>query len=338
MFDETKRVGAILAAAFLIPFATPAASADEQVSIVTLPQGSVAHGVGVALAGVVSQKSPVRMIAAGYGGPQVLVPLVDEGKAHFALLNANDADAAMHGAQPEYRKAHRNLRLISNGYSNSIGIVVRADSDIRTAKDLKGKRVTGVFSAHKTCSKLATATIVNAGLTWDDVKVVPVTSAVPSVQAVGDGRADAGLCGAIGMSIVKEVNAKVPLRFVSLDDSADAQKRAQEAFAGGRVLRVPKGAEDGVVADTNFLDYDFYLVGGAELSGALVTQVLETVWSSLAELREANRTFADWKQEQMATATMTVPYHPAAVAFFRQKGVWTTEMEERNNELLKQMQ
>lgn len=338
MFALIRRLVAFLVAGFLLSTGTYVVNANEQVSVVTLPQGSVAHGVGVALAGVVSQKSPIRMIAAGYGGPQVMVPLVDEGKAHFALLNANDVDAATHGVQPEYKKEYRNLRLISNGYSNSIGILVRADSDIRTAKDLNGKRVTGVFSAHKTCSKLAAATIANAGLTWGEVKVVPVTSAVASVQAVGEGRADAALCGAIGMSVIKEVNARVPLRFVSLDDTPPARKRAQDAFTGGRIIQVAPGAEDGILAETNFLDYDFYLVGSTELSAQLVTQVLETVWTSLEELREANRTFVDWKRERMATVSMTVPYHPAAVAFFKQKGVWTKELEERNNELLRQVQ
>lgn len=337
-FETRQRLRRLLATGFLSSSLACAVQAGEQIEIVTLPQGSVAHGVGVALAGVVSQKSPLRMIAAGYGGPQVLVPLVDEGKASFTLLNANDVSSAAQGIKPEYKKAYTNLRLISNGYSNSIGILVRADSDIRSAADLKGKRVTGVFSAHKTCAKLASATIANAGLTWDDVKVVPVTSTVPSVQALAEGRADAALCGAIGMSVIKEVNAKVPVRFVSLDASPAAEKRAQEAFAGGRVIQVPKGAEDGVLAETNFLDYDFYLVGGRQLDDATVTQVLETIWSSLAELRESNRTFADWKQERMATASMTIPYHPAAVAFFKKKGVWTQEMEERNAALLKQLQ
>ncbi len=334
MLESAKRS---LALGFLLSSFLGSAHAADQVDIVTLPQGSVAHGVGVAIAGVVSQKSPIRMVAAGYGGPQILVPLVDEGKASFALLNANDVASAVRGTKPEYKAAHRNLRIISNGYSNSIGILVRADSDIRSAADLKGKRVTGVFSAHKTCAKLATATIANAGLTWDDVKVVPVTSTVPSVQALADGRADAALCGAIGMSVIKEVNARVPLRFVSLDSSPAAEKRAEEAFAGGRVIEVAKGAGDGVVESTKFLDYDFYLVGGAQLKDDLVTQVLETVWNSLKELREANRSFADWTHERMATASMTIPYHPAAVAFFKKKGVWTKEMEQKNSELLSQL-
>lgn len=338
MFEKASRLRRALATGFVYSAFACSAQAGEPVEIVTLPQGSVAHGVGVALAGVVSQKSPVRMVAAGYGGPQVLVPLVDEGKAAFTLLNANDVASAAAGAQPEYRKAHRNLRLVSNGYSNAIGILVRADSDIRKPADLKGRRVTGVFSAHKTCAKLASATIANAGLAWEDVKVVPVTSTVPSVQALAEGRADAALCGAIGMSVIKEVNAKVPVRFVSLDASPAAEKRAQDAFPGGRVIRVPKGAEDGVLAETHFLDYDFYLVGGTQLGDEVVTQVLETIWNSLKELRESNRSFADWTQARMATADMTIPYHPAAVAFFRAKGVWTDAMEARNQALLKQAQ
>ncbi len=337
MLNSAKHSPRTLALGFLLSAFLGSAHAADQVDIVTLPQGSVAHGVGVAIAGVVSQKSPIRMVAAGYGGPQILVPLVDEGKASFALLNANDVASAVRGTKPEYKAAHRNLRVISNGYRNSIGILVRADSDIRSAADLKGKRVTGVFSAHKTCAKLATATIANAGLTWDDVRVVPVTSTVPSVQALADGRADAALCGAIGMSVIKEVNARVPVRFVSLDGSPAAEKRAEEAFAGGRVIEVPKGAGDGVVDSTNFLDYDFYLVGGAQLEDELVTQVLETIWSSLKELRESNRSFDDWTHERMATANMTIPYHPASVAFFKKKGVWTKEMEQRNSELLSQL-
>ena len=337
MFGSGKHSRRTLAFGSLLVSFFFGAHAAEQVDIVTLPQGSVAHSVGVALAAVVSEKSPIRMIAAGYGGPQILVPLVDEGKASFTLLNANDVASAMRGTKPEYKVAHQNLRIVSNGYSNSIGILVRADSDIRTAADLKGKRVTGVFSAHKTCAKLATATIANAGLTWSDVTVVPVTSTVPSVQALADGRADAALCGAIGMSVIKEVNARVPLRFVSLDGSAAAERRAQDAFPGGRVIQVAKGADDGVTANTSFLDYDFYLVAGKQISDDIVTQVLETVWSSLKELREANRTFADWTHARMATASMTIPYHPAAIAFFKKKGVWTQEMDEKNNELLSRL-
>lgn len=315
-----------------------AAQEEVKVEIVTLPAGSLAHGVAVGLAGVVGQKSSVKLIAAGYGGPQVLVPLVDEGKAAFTLLNANDVASAMAGAAPAYKQRHQNLRLISNGYRNAIGILVRADSDIRSPADLKGKRVTGVFSAHKTCANLASATIANAGLTWDDVRVVPVTSTVPSVRALAEGRADAALCGAIGMAVIKEVNAQVPVRFVSLDAAPAAEERAQAIFTGGRIAKAAKGSDEALLEDTDMFEYDFYLVGGKQLPDELVTRVLEVIWNSHQELVEANRTFADWTQERMATETMSIPYHPAAVAFFKEKGVWTEAMEERNQQLLAKLQ
>lgn len=337
----TRRgLGLVLASVVATGLAFHAQAADEEtkVEIVTLPSGSVAHGVAVALAGVVGHKSPIKLIAAGYGGPQVLVPLVDEGKAAFTLLNSNDVASAMAGAAPAYKQRHQNLRLISNGYRNAIGIVVRADSDIKTPADLKGKRVTGVFSAHKTCAKLASATIANAGLTWDDVKVVPVTSTVPSIRALAEGRADAALCGAIGMAVLKEVNAQVPLRFVSLDASPAAEESAQAVFTGGRIAKAAKGSDDGVLEDTDMFEYDFYLVGGKQVSDELVTKILNVIWDSHADLVEANRTFADWTRERMATQTMSIPYHPAAIAFFKGKGVWTEAMEERNQALLAKVQ
>lgn len=337
----SKRGMSLVAAAIMATglFANAQAADEEtKVEIVTLPSGSVAHGAAVALAGVVGHKSSIKLIAAGYGGPQVLVPLVDEGKAAFTLLNTNDVASAMAGAAPAYKQRHQNLRLISNGYRNAIGIVVRADSDIRTPADLKGKRVTGVFSAHKTCAKLASATIANAGLTWDDVKVVPVTSTVPSIRALAEGRADAALCGAIGMAVIKEVNAQVPVRFVSLNASPDAEERAQAVFTGGRIAKAAKGSDEAIREDTNMFEYDFYLVGGKQLPDELVTGILEVIWDSHQDLVEANRTFRDWTQDRMATDNMSIPYHPAAIAFFKDKGVWTEAMEERNQALLAKIQ
>jgi len=334
MFAKMIRV---LGAALLLvaPLAKSVAAEEFKADIATLPAGSLAHGVGVALAGVLSQKTQVKAIAAGYGGPQVLVPLVNQGKATFSLLNADDVGSAFRGLAPEYNQAHKNLRLISNGYVNQVSVLVRKDSPIRSMADLKGKRVTGVFSAHKTCAKLASAIIANGGIGWDEVKVVPVTSTVPAVQAVGEGRADAALCAAIDMAVIKEVNAQVPVRFLSLDDSKAATARTVQVFGPGRVAKaagvIPTELD---AADANFLEYDFYLVGHDKLPDAMIAQVLDVLWNNNKELVEYHKQFLDWTQPRMASADMTIPYHPASVAFFKAKGVWTAAMEARQQELL----
>ena len=44
--------------------------------------------------------------------------------------------------------------------------------------------------------------------------------------------------------------------------------------------------------------------------------------------------FKDWTRERAATAEVTIPYHPAAVQFYKEKGVWSARMDESQRKLL----
>src|SRR5690606_32808343 len=144
----------------------------------------IVNATGSAIAGVVSQKTAIKMLVSPYGGPQVIVPMLNDGQADFTLMNAADAYEAARGVKPAYRQASPNLRLVSVGFTNTVGLMVRADSPIRTAADLKGHRVTGAFSQQKTCDKLTKALLATASLGMGDVTVVPVTHSVPAANAL----------------------------------------------------------------------------------------------------------------------------------------------------------
>jgi TRAP-type uncharacterized transport system substrate-binding protein len=48
----------------------------------------------------------------------------------------------------------------------------------------------------------------------------------------------------------------------------------------------------------------------------------------------AHPVFKEWTQERAASADVTIPYHPAAARFYRERGVWKPEMEEAQRRLL----
>ena len=309
----------ILIYGLLLPRVAGAQQPDT-LQLLTLPAGSMAYNVGVTLAATITRTTPYQTIIAGYGGAQVIVPMLDSGRAELALLNANDAAQGFKG-EPPFRQANSNLRLISNAYANTVGVIVARDSDIKTIADIKGKRVTGAFSSHKSCEQQAEAQMANMGLTRADVKIVPVSSPVASVEALSEGRADVALCATPGMPAVLEAGTKIGIRYLGLDSSPEAVSRMKKVFTAGKISLEPKGSIPDLNEDTYFLGYDYYLVGSTHLNDAAVQQILTVLWNEHDNLVKENREFETWSVDRMALPDSTIPYHKAAVEFFKSKDI-----------------
>jgi uncharacterized protein len=320
-------------ATLTVVLALVGAARAEQLDIVTLPQGSVAYGAGVAIAGVVSNKSPNQMLPVPVAGQSVTVPMVNEGRAAFTLVNVGDSDQAFRGVKPFYDRRFPNLRLAGVGYENYTAILVTIKSGIRGKEDLKGRYAAGGLDAHQTCKELATASLANLGMSWDDFKIIPVPSVVPSIQSL-TGRAEVAPCAAPGMGVTKEVNLRTPVKFLAIDPSPEAVARARAVFPGVRAVKLPAGTTDGIIEDTWVLGYDFYLVTHAQLNDAAVYATVKAVWDNIPDLVAASPTFKTWQQTRMPNADVTLPYHPGAIRFYKEKGVWTSAMEAQTQKLL----
>ena len=327
-----KQCLAVLLAASAAVLTSQTVHADT-LRLLTAPTGSIVHSTGSAISSVVSQKSDFTVLAAPMSGPQVYVPQVDSGRAQFALLNAADAYEAFNGGEG-YRSEYRNLRLAAVGFTNELGVIVRRDSDIRTGADLKGRRVTGVFSAHKTCEQLASAQMANFGLDWDDVRVVPVTHSRTAVQALGEGRVDAAMCVPLGQAIVQEVNAQTPIRFISMNDDADAVARTQASFPAGELASYKAGDSVGLINDANVWSYPFYLAVNKDVPDEQVYEVVKIISENIEDLRQISGVFNRWHPEGMVNDSLTLPVHEGAKRFYEEQGLWNDDIEQAHTALL----
>jgi TRAP transporter TAXI family solute receptor len=286
--------------------------------ILTLPTGSKAYRAGVTLAAAITRHTPYQAIIAGYGGAQVIVPMLESNRAELALINADDATQGYRGVRP-FRSKNENIRLISNAYNIMGGTVVAEDSDIRTINDIRGKRVTGVFSSHKSCELVARAQMANMGISRDEVRTVPVTNPVGSIQALAEGRADVALCVAPGIPAVLEADARVGIRYISMDPSDEAVTRLKQVFDLGSIVQREKGYLQDIKEDGFFISYDYYLVGSTHIPDELVEAVLNVLWNQHEELSMENRDFISWSRERMHMEDNPIPYHDAAIRFFESK-------------------
>ncbi len=305
----------------------------RSVSVGSNPPGSLYYSLAGGLANVVSSTVPFQMTVQPYTGSSTFLPLIESGELDFGMINAVDMALAYQG--PDRLKiGGRNLlphvpsaRLIMRGSPLRSSLIVRKDSPIKTVLDVKGKRVTGEYPAQLAAWYNVFGSLSNGGLTWNDVKVVPVPAINEGVDALVQGRADV-TTHAIGSAKVKEADAAVGIRYISLDCSPKGEERIKKAVPGYYLSIVKAGSSTGIVEDTCAYTYDIYLIGHKALPDAVVQAALKAIWDNIAKLPPLHPGFVEWTRERAVHSEVTMPYHPAAVQFYKEKGVWSAKMDE----------
>ena len=93
-------------------------------------------------------------------------------------------------------------------------------------------------------------------------------------------------------------------------------------------------AVTGIVEDTCLVAYDLYLGAGRGVPDAVVDAVLRGVWEHVDKLAPIHPVLAEWTRERAVDPDVTIPYHPAAVRFYRERGAWKAGMDQVQQRLL----
>lgn len=306
-------------------------------TIGTNPAGTVFYAVGAGLAKVISDTGQMQSVVQPYTGTSTLLPLLDSGELDFAIINAVESNLAYQG--PNRLKIGGknplphvpNARLIMRGSPLLIGLVAKKDG-IKSVQEAKGKRVTGEYPANIAIWYHGFAALASAGLTWNDVKVVPVPAVNEGVDAVVQGRADVSI-HAIGAAKIKEADSSVGVRHVPIDCTAQGDARVRKSVPGYSTTMLKSGFSTGIIDDTCVLTFDIYLLGHKGLSNDVVQASLKTIWDNIDKLPPLHAQFKDWTRERAASADVTLPYHPAAVQFYKEKNLWNPKLDEAQKRL-----
>jgi TRAP transporter TAXI family solute receptor len=311
----------------------------KSVTVGTNPAGTVFYALASGLANVISSAAPFQAVVQPYTGTSTFLPLIDNGELDLGVVNAVDMGQAYQG--PARLKIGGrnpfphvpNARLLMRGSPLTASLVVRKDSPIKTVYDVKGKRVTGEYPAHLAVWTSVYGSLATGGLTWDDVKVVPVPAVNEGIDALVQGRADVSN-HAVGSAKVKEADAAIGVRYVSLDCTPQGEERIKKAVPGYYLTTLKSGSSTGILGDTCVQSYDIYMVGHKALSPQAVQATLKALWDNVEKLPPLHPQFKEWTRERAASADVTMPYHPAAVQFYKEKKAWSAKMDETQKKLL----
>jgi uncharacterized protein len=298
------------------------------VAIASNLAGTGAHALASGLSAVASRATPIAAKVQPYNGPNAWMPLLENGEIEFGIINILDSYMASTGTG-NYKKAYPMIRIVSGGVFPFTGsLMVRDKSEIKRPSDLKGKRMAWDFGGHAITQTWQSAAMEVSGLKPSDVVQVRFSNLNDAIRAVPEGKVDVTFA-AIGIGINEEANAMEPIRFLSLPANENSNKIL--AKYGASIVKQEPAA--GIRGDTDVIGYPLHLASSTKVSDRTIVTLLKAWWDNHAELQSVHPQFKKWTKDVQAITNFTVPYHPGAVRFYREAGVWTGKHDARTKEI-----
>ncbi|MFZ2100696.1 MAG: TAXI family TRAP transporter solute-binding subunit, partial [Oricola sp.] len=208
----------------------------------------------------------------------------------------------------------------------------RANDGMTTIADLKGKKVVTEFRAIAGFDSVIAATLGSANLTAADVDAQTVAGIVDAIGAVRDGRIDATMV-ALGIPPLREADAAIPggIRVLTLGDNHDAVTDV----VGLQVAEVaPSPAQVGIDKPIEAVSFNTFVNVGAGMSDDDAYELTKVVHENWAKVQEALPALRGMKSEWMVPQKLSHPFHPGAIRYFKEQGMWSEDLQAQQDALL----
>lgn len=299
---------------------TIAGAASAQTIGIGTTKGGATAQTSAGISQIVTEHSGLRMLPQPMGGTQQYIPMVNNGELEFGIANMMQTIMAYTGTGLSEGQKYDNLRLVASMMKFRIGLIVRADSDIHSVKDLKGKRLPSGYSASPLFLAILDGMLANGGLTFDDVQGVPVTGLVPGINAFKEGKIDA-VIGSVGAGFVNDADAAVGgIRFISFDTSPAMAKAFADKAPRTFLSEVAPGPT-GIEKPTQIMFFDYMLWANKDVSDDVVYKVTKAMYENEKQLHSLSPLWSTHSSAGMAK-DQGMPYHPGAAKFYKEVGAW----------------
>ncbi|MFD2740977.1 TAXI family TRAP transporter solute-binding subunit [Sulfitobacter aestuarii] len=250
-------------------------------------------------------------------------------EVYFATEALYDFEAQEWGPQ--------DLRVVA-GRPSTFGMAIATDSGIKSIADIRGKRVPRI-KANPSINIKVEAMLAFAGLTWEDVEVVEVPSYGAALRAVVDGQADVAGTTPTAATLYELEGSSRGLSWARLPkDNAEgweAISKVASFFApatatGGAGISEDKPAEIFAVRYPMITVY-------AETEEQEVYNFIKALDAAFGIYKDATPAMPSWALADAGTTPQDAPFHPGAIRYLKEIGVWTDDDQAWNDARLARM-
>lgn len=288
-------------------------------SIATAPLGGAFAQVGGALAEVLNTAQSGdtwNVQAQGTMGSQENIRLLDRKKVDFAMSNAAITYFAVRGEATWDRKY--DVQAVMTLAPNVAMFITKQGSGITTMADLKGRSVV-VGPAGAGFRMFLEPILAAHGVSYTDFTPLHAGQS-DAVDMLGDGAAAAAfLGGAVPTGSITQACSTHDIYFIPFDEAA--RQKLIEDYRFFQPAVIARDRYSDLTEDFKGMNVgSMHLITRADLDEDVVYRVTKTLYENRAAVIEkhpAGRTI-----EKNAPVDTGVPFHPGAIRFYREIGIW----------------
>lgn len=227
------------------------------------------------------------------------------------------------------------MRMICNAYALTLATWVRADSGIKSFKDLKGKKWMADKPGAKVVAVYRDAMLKYHGMKMEDMVMQPIKGVESAVSNMRDRLTDAWTWPtSFGPAAeIVELSSAAPLNVIALEDGEmkaliDASPHFYPSYVKGGLFK-------GIEANRPTVGIGIVFYSMADMSADFVYQLLDLMYGKGNKEYTSIHPTAQSMTLDHALDTIPIPVHEGAIKYYKEKGVWSEGHAKRNEELLK---
>jgi TRAP transporter TAXI family solute receptor len=264
------------------------------------------------------KQTGIRCSVESTGGSVYNVNTIKAGELDFGISQSDTAYQAYNGQGKFKGKAQKNLRSVMAIYPELLAFVTRKDSNIKTLKDMKGKKINVDVPGSGT--RMTTEIVMDAfGIKGSDLKLQSELKSTEGPNMLKDKKID-GYFGVFGhpTANIKDAANSLEISIVPIQGSAIEKLVAKYPYyAKGTISGT---FYKGVMKDVPSIGVKAVLVSSTALDEKAVYVVTKAILDNFESFKKLHPAYKTITKASLLDG-LSVPQHKGAIKAFKEAGL-----------------
>jgi TRAP transporter TAXI family solute receptor len=315
---------ACLAALAVVGFAASLPAQAQQKTDVIFsagPTGGSWTPMGAAAAQLINKRFPELNVQVEPGAALVNMEKIRSDKADIGWSMTTVMAEAKAGEGQFAGKPTDKALYVANFYPNVWQLVVPANSEIKSIKDLKGHPVALPARGNTSLAAGWEYLLKVNGMSLNDLGAKSYGPVSSNAEAMKNRQAAAnGWFTVVPGSFVLDLGSSMPLRMIEVSDAEFAQLRKLNSGFVRHTIKAGVYKDQGITGDVKTFQSPTVMMASSKTSEDVIYKVTKAVIEGRAEFANIVKVMAGITPAEMAQ-NFDMPYHPGAAKYYREAGL-----------------